>query len=166
MSRGRRLAILVALCTGLWAVAAAILPARAATASEQDELKARLSRETDPVKRSKMEVRLAEIDLDAATQLYGQGSFDQGLEKIQSMLGYIEQAHNDLFNTGRDPRKKPKGFKETEIKLREFHRRLEDLRLTIPLEDRAPVDKVLARVVEIHDHFLNGLMRVKGGKES
>lgn len=135
-------------------------------ADEQADLRAHLAQEKDPVRRAHIQLRLAELDLDSATQLYGQGAFDQGLQKLQSMLDLVVKTHDDLFNTGRDPRKKPKGFKETEIKLREFQRRLEDLRLTIPLEDREPIEKIRARVVEIHEQFLNGLMRVKRGKES
>lgn len=132
---------------------------------QAEELKARLDRENDPIKKARLEIRLAEMAFDEARKLYEKGDAEKGLARLQEMLSFVVSAHDHLQSTGRDPRKRPSGFKETEIKLRELSRRLEDLRVSLPIEERGEIEKIAARIVEIRDHLLRGLMRVKGAKK-
>ncbi len=136
----------------------------AAFADSPQEIKTRLDREQDPVKRGLLQMKLAEYAFDESHRLYDDGS-DQALPKLKEMLDYIQQAEQTLFNTGRDPRKKPKGFKESEIKLRELQRRLTDLATNLPLDERPPVQEIGRQVAQIHDRFLNGIMEVKERKK-
>jgi len=155
--RGRWRSLL--LLVPLWLVAAT-LP-QPLQAQDAAELKARLARERDPIKRARLHLRLAESLFNAADHKYQDGESADGLAALQQMLASVEDAHRLLFGTGRDPRKKPKGFKEAEIKLREFSRRLEDLRLSLPVDERPEVQKIEARLHKLHEDLLNGIMRVK-----
>lgn len=156
--------------TGMLACLAALLlfglcAAAPARGDEREELQGKIGRENDPIKKSRLHIRLAELYLDDAGDLYEKGQPEKGQAKLKEMMSLVEQAEEALFGTGRDPRKKPKGFKEAEIKLREFRRRLEDLRLAIPVDERGPLDKAIARVTEIDDRLVRGIMRVKEVKQ-
>jgi hypothetical protein len=128
-------------------------------------IKARLEREKDPIKRAQLEIRLAESRLDDAVHAYDEGSAELGLAGLKEMFSLLSEAHDRMFETGRNPRKKPKGFKEAEIKFREMSRRLVDLRMSVPLQDREPMDKIIAQMAKMQEHLLHGLMQVKGAKK-
>jgi hypothetical protein len=135
------------------------------TASRSDDtperLRARIAAEHDPVQRARLEIRLADMVLDQTCKLYAEGEVEKGEASLKEMLSLSEQAYADLFSTKRDPRSKPAGFKESEILMRQFARKLEDLRHTLSVDDRVPVEKALARVRDMHEDLLLGLMRVK-----
>ena len=137
----------------------------AAADDKAARLKERIQRENNPIKRAELQVELAEKTFDEAARLYEKGQSDQGLATLQEMLAMVTEAHDGLFSTGRDPRKKPKGFKKAEIKLRELARKLEDLRVSLPTYDREDVRKVIERVSEMHENLLYGIMRVKEARQ-
>ncbi len=131
----------------------------------EEELRARLSAEPDLIRKARLALRLAEIELDTATKRYEESDWEQGAASLKQMLDDVEEVYKHLAATGRDPRRNPKGFKETEIKLRTFLRRLEDLRASLPLDDRPPLDKVATRTQEIRQALLDGLLQPKGKKK-
>lgn len=135
-----------------------------AAMDETADVKSKLAQENDPVKRARLQMRLAEMHLESAAQFYQDGYAEKGLGNLKDMLEFVEQAAEGLFKTGRDPRKKPKGFKETEIKLRELSRRTEDLRLSLPVDERTAADEVVERIKEIQEDLLHGIMRVRERK--
>ena len=126
-----------------------------------ERMRARIATEHDPVQRARLEIRLADMVLDQILKLYADGDVEKGEVSLKEMLSLSEQAYTDLFSTKRDPRSKPAGFKESEILMRQFARKLDDLRHTLVFDDRPPVEKALARVREMHEDLLLGLMRVK-----
>lgn len=143
----------------------AVATGQAGPQDQAAELKARLERESDPIKKARLELRLAELALNEATRLYEKGDTEKGLARLEEMLSLVVAAYDRLQATGRDPRKRPSGFKETEIKMREFSRRVEDLRVSLTIEEREGIEKIEARLVELRDHLLHRLMRVKEPKK-
>jgi hypothetical protein len=136
-------------------------PAAAGRFDETPErLRARIATEHDPVQRARLEVHLADMILDQTCKQYAEGDVEKGEASLKEMLSLSEHAYDDLFSTKRDPRSKPAGFKESEILMRQFARKLEDLRTSLPFEDRPPIEKALERVREMHEDLLLGLMRV------
>ncbi len=125
------------------------------------ELKTRIEHEQDPVKRAEFQLRLSSVRLDEAREQYDAGADDKGLATLKQMQGLVEQVEEGLFGTGRDPRKKPKGFKDSEIKLREMQRRLQDLMMQLPVDERPPIEEIRKRLADIQEEFLYGIMRVK-----
>jgi hypothetical protein len=126
-----------------------------------EKLRARIATERDPVQRARLEIHLADMVLDQTCKQYADNDFEKAEASLKEMLSLSERAYEDLFSTKRDPRSKPAGFKESEILMRQFARKLENLRATLPIDDRPPVDKALARVRDMHEDLLLGLMRVK-----
>lgn len=139
------------------------LPVLAGDKKKDDpaELKTRIEREQDPVKRAEFQLRLADVRLDEARQHYDAGADDKGLATLKEMQDLVEHVEQGLFGTGRDPRKKPKGFKDSEIKLREMQRRLQDLMMQLPMDERPPIEEIRKRLADIQEEFLYGIMRVK-----
>jgi len=135
-------------------------PAASHSDETPDKLRSRIAAEHDPVQRARLEVHLADMTLDQTCRQYAEGDVEKGEARLKDMLSLSEHAYDDLFSTKRDPRSKPAGFKESEILMRQFARKLEDLRTSLPFEDRPPVEKALERVREMHEDLLLGLMRV------
>jgi hypothetical protein len=147
------------------ALLALSLAAWAGAGDDQARIKAKLQTEKDPIKRAQLEIRLAQFRLDGAQKAYEEGVPDKGLAELKQMMALLQDAHSRMFKTGRNPRKKPKGFKEAEIKFREMTRRLKDLRLSIPVDDRDPLDSMIANIVKMQEHLLKGLMQVDEAKK-
>lgn len=119
----------------------------------------------DLVKKAREAVRQAEVELAKARQKYTEGFPEDGEKAVAEMMRLIEQAYSWLKETKRDPRKQPAGFKDMEVKLRVYKRRLEDLKNTLPLDERDPIDKAIVRVAELNDEILLGLMNAKHPKK-
>ena len=120
----------------------------------------------DLVRKAREAVRQAEGELAKARQKYSEGFPEEGEKAITEMMRLIEQAYSWLKETKRDPRKQPAGFKDMEVKLRVYKRRLEDLKNTLPLDEREPIEKAVVRMADINDELLLGLMNAKHPKKA
>ncbi len=125
-----------------------------------EKLRARIAGERDLMQKSKLEVRLADMILDQARKLYGEAETEKGDAGIAEMMTLCEQAYKDMFATHRDPRNRPGGFKDNEIRMRDMIRRLKDLSTSLPSDERPPVDKAIVRLRDMHDDLLDGIMRI------
>jgi hypothetical protein len=143
------------------ALVLALLPVAGFASDERERLQTRAARENNPVRKARFLVQIAERDFQQASELYSKGYPEKGLEHLQMMLAVLEDTNEVLFSSGRDPRRRPRGFKDTEIKLRELGRRTEDLRVTLPVDERGDVEKITDRLREIQDDLLHGIMRTK-----
>jgi len=114
--------------------------------------------EGDLVKKARENIRLAEIELNQTCQKYNEGYPEDGLKSLGQFMKLVEQAYAWLGETHRDPRKKPAGFKDMELKIRAFIRKLEDLKSSLPQDEREPVEKSIKRLHEIHDDLVMGLL--------
>jgi hypothetical protein len=120
--------------------------------------------ERELVRRAKDAVRAAEGELNKARQKYAEGFPEEGEKAVADMMGLLEQAFSWLKETRRHPRRQPAGFKDMEVKLRVYIRRMEDLKTTVPLDERPPLEKAIERMAEINDALLEGLMSGKKKK--
>lgn len=154
----RRWAALAATCVWLLALAATAV----ARDDTPEEIRAKIEQEQDAIKRARLEVRLAELFLVDSRKLYDDGDPEKGLAKLREVETLVRQAYDRMFATGNNPRRKPRGFKDTEIKLREFARDLEDLRVSLPTDERGDVEKVQSEIKDLQENLLHALM---SGKE-
>ncbi len=161
-SQSFRVAALLAL---VLALAAALAAAGDRAAGDRAKVEAKLARQYDPIKKARLEVQLAKISFQEARKLYLEGDSESGLEKLKEMLSWSEKAHDRLFKTGRNPRKKPAGFKDAEITLRKLERRLAHFRLAVPLQDREEIQKITARLTKLREDLLLAIMRGKEKKK-
>lgn len=127
------------------------------------KLTQKLAREQDPVKKAKLEIKLARLTLLQAKDTRGKGEAKASLDLIQAYGAHIENAWNLLQKSGRAAHKKPQGFKELDIELREDGRYLEDLKRGFSLADREPIEKIIANVERIRAEVLKALFPAVAG---
>ena len=123
----------------------------------EEKLLARLQQENNPVKKAKLEVRLGRLKLDKAFDAYGRGDFEPSRKQLDAYLARMESAWATLSGSGRDASKKPDGFKELDIALRESRRVLEDFETRVTYEERPEVEKIRQQTEELQNRVLNAL---------
>ena len=136
-------------------VAALVFPG---AAEDLAKLREKLARETDPADRAKITVDIGEELLKRASRQYKDEAYDEGDQLLNDYKQAMRAAYDDLMKTGRDARRKPKGFKHLEIHLRKGRRRLEDLARVLPYDQRTPVYEAIEEVEALRGEILGALM--------
>jgi hypothetical protein len=119
--------------------------------------KAKLNRQTDPVGRTKTQIKIAEILLLLISNAVQEGDMDLMHKRLGEYMGAINDAHETMMKTGRDAHRKPGGFKDLEIALRRQVRQLEDIGKALTFDQREPLDKAKDQAVDIRDDLLKAL---------
>lgn len=130
------------------------LAGTAAASTELDAVRAEANLE----KRSKLALDNAASALKSAREAYQAGDTATVTAKADEIGESVDLAYNSLTETGKNPRKSPKWFKHAEMETRELTRRLEDFAQQMNYNDRAILDKIRARIEQVHDELLTGLM--------
>jgi hypothetical protein len=112
-------------------------------------------------KRSQLALDNAVTAYQAARAAYQSGDNEKLSAAAAEILESVDVAHSALTDTGKNPRKSPKWFKKAEIETRDLLRKLESLQQEMGFNERPVLDKVKARVQEVHDDLLLGLMEGK-----
>ncbi len=115
-------------------------------------------------KRSKLALENADAALKSAREDYRAGDTMDTTTKINEVIESVDLAYTSLTETGKNPRKSPKYFKQAEMQTRELSRKLDDFQHEMSYTDRPSLDKVRIRVQEVHDELLTGLMEGKKKK--
>jgi hypothetical protein len=121
--------------------------------SEQD-LVGRFERETKPVKKSIYATHLAQLKLQQASDAYAKDDLDQGQKLLDEYLKWVKSSWDVLKSSGRPAERKPQGFKELDIALREDVRQFGDLEHRVPFTDREPVTKAAQEAEKIRGEVL------------
>ena len=109
-------------------------------------------------KRSKLAMDNAGAALKEAREAYRSGDAGATTAKVKEVEESVDLAYTSLSDTGKNPRKSPKYFKQAEMATRELARKLDDFQHEMSYTDRASLDAVRARVQQVHDDLLTGLM--------
>lgn len=131
-----------------------------ASAKPRDDgpkLLSKLERESNPVKKAKIEVRLARLRLEEAFDAYSNGHFDEFWKLLGVYEDFMNKAWADLQASGRIAYKKSDGFKQLDIGLRESQRDVEDFETRITFDERQEVQKIQARMEKLHNQVLKAL---------
>jgi hypothetical protein len=123
----------------------------------EPELLAHLAKENNPANKAKIEIRLGSLKLDQAATAYGQDQLEGGAKLLDSYLSWMKQAWDLLHQSGRDAGRRPQGFKDLDIALREDMRKLADLKIHTPFADRGPVEHISAETDALHTQVLSAL---------
>jgi hypothetical protein len=111
-------------------------------------------------KRSELALDYSNSALDIARDAESAGEdakFESALKEVQES---VELAWHALTDTGKYARNN-RYFKKAEVRTRELMRRLDGLRGVAALDEQPAVEKVRARVSEIHDELIQGIMGKK-----
>lgn len=109
-------------------------------------------------KRSKLALENADAVLREAREAYRAGNGTDTTAKVKELEESVELAFNSLTETGKNPRKSPKYFKQAEMTTRELSRKLDDFQREMSYSDRPSLDAVKAKIQQVHDDLLTGLM--------
>lgn len=109
-------------------------------------------------KRSKLALENADAVLKEAREAYRAGNSTETAAKVTELEESVELAYDSLTGTGKNPRKSPKYFKQAEMATRELGRKLDDFQREMSYNDRASLDAVKAKIQQVHDDLLTGLM--------
>jgi hypothetical protein len=112
-------------------------------------------------KRSKLALDNAEQALKAARQEYAKGDDARVAALATEIRESVELAGASLQETGKNPRKSPKWFKRAEIETRDLLRRLDAFQQEMSMADRGVLDPVKAKVQQVHEELLLGVMEGK-----
>jgi hypothetical protein len=148
--------LLIGQCQAMtWRMALILVLAGAGAAvAELDQARA----EPNLEKRSKLALDNAEKALKDAREAYRAGDAIASTAKINEIRESVDLAYQSLMATGKNPRNSPKYFKQAELEIRELSRKLDAFQHSMDLDERGILDKVMARVQQVHDDLLAGLM--------
>ena len=121
----------------------------------------RARKEPNLEKRSQLALENATAAYTAARGAYEKGENDRVASLLAEVQESVELAQTSLTQTGKNPRRSPKWFKRAEIETRGLLKRLEAFEHEMGFNDRPMLEKVKARVQQIHDELLVGLMEGK-----
>jgi hypothetical protein len=112
-------------------------------------------------KRSRAALDNAERSLSASRKAYAAGELQQAADLLDEVRQSVVLTESSLKETGKDPSRSPKYFKNAEIKTGALLRKLDAFSQDMNVADRPLVDKVKEEVQEIHDRLLQGIMTGK-----
>jgi len=105
----------------------------------QDRLAENLAKylhETDPVRKARELAKLGDEQIDLAKKQLKAGDEVPSLHTLEQYRDEVRETVSALSATGADAEKKPAGFKELQISLRETIRRIDDLIFTLNVDKR------------------------------
>jgi hypothetical protein len=112
-------------------------------------------------KRSKLALDNAAAAYQAARTAYQNGDESQIASAAAEIEESVGLAYQSLTQTGKNPRRSPKWFKKAEIETRDLLRKLDSFQQEMSFTERPVLEKAKARVQEVHDQLLLGLMEGK-----
>lgn len=129
-------------------VLALILPGTASAVEPTvDELKARFANASTN-ERPHLCVEIARKQAAETDRLYAANDFDKAQTTLTDVVAYSELARDYAIQSH-------KYQKQTEIAVREFTRKLNDLMRTLPKDDQAPVHDAINRLQRVRDDLLS-----------
>jgi len=142
-------------CTA--AFAALTLFAPLAAQDHQSANQTRYDQETDPVRKARALVKLGDDQIDEARKQLKNGDEVASLHILEQYRDEVRHIAELLKATGVDPEKKPAGFKELQISLRETVRHIDDLILTLPVDKRPFFREVRTDLVNTQNELIDAL---------
>ena len=99
--------------------------------------------------------------LTKAREAYGKGENTQVETFAREVQDSVDLAETSLHETGKNPRKRPKWFKRAESSTRDLLRRLDAFQHAMDASDRPMLDAVKAKVQQVHEDLLLGVLEGK-----
>ena len=125
-------------------------------------LEQKIRRQLEPIKKVRLQIKLARIHLNNSAKAYRELDFDGGKKLLHTYLDSIREARKILDRSGRDPKRRPRGYKDLEIALRQDLRILTDLKRSVPYFAREAVQAGIDQVDEMREEVLQSMFEVSG----
>ncbi len=112
-------------------------------------------------RRAKAAIEYAAVAERNAEAQYAKGNMEGVTAELKNVEASIELAQSSFIASGKTPGRNPGTYKYAEMHSRELLNRLRDLEQRMDVEERDTIARVSARVQEIHDAWLEGIMERK-----
>jgi hypothetical protein len=122
---------------------------------------ARVEAEPNLEKRAHAALDNADDALKQAREAYAKGDDGAATARLDEVQRSVELADSALKQTGKNPSRSPKHFKQAEMRTRDLLRKLDGFRDQMSVADRAAAERVVEAVQKIHDAWLDGIMGKK-----
>lgn len=143
----------------LWGgfVLAALVLSPAAPRDHTPELRARFAHETSPVRKAKLMQKLGSAEFKEIEQDVTAGQFSAAAAILDRYHAEAEQCSKELDQMGADAAKKPGGFKQLQMSVREALRRLDRLISRMNADQQLPFRRDRDSLEELNSHLLQEL---------
>ena len=121
------------------------------------KLEENFQKQKDPVHQAKALAKLLPKEVEAAGLKMKAGQVDEGIEMLTHYRDETKNVYQALVATDRNPVKKPDGFMQLQIALRESVRRLRSVLYIVPYERRQRVEAVRADMEQLNAQLLQQL---------
>lgn len=148
---------MVLLLTGALALAKVPTSSSEGRVKEIEKERTKLERTTDPVDRAKIGIRISDLLLEDVGESVREGDFTHMETTLAEYAETIQNAHQTLLDSGRNASKKPSGFKDLEMALRQHVRKFDDFARSLNLQRRIPVEQTKDLAIGIRDKLLKAL---------
>jgi hypothetical protein len=118
--------------------------------------------ENDPVRKARLLVKLGDDEVELAKKQLQGGDDVASLDTLENYRGQVEQTIAGLKATGVDAEKKPGGFKELQISLRENVRRVDDLIFSLPADKRPFFREARTALANMQNDLIDALFPRRG----
>ncbi|MBZ5659541.1 MAG: hypothetical protein LAO08_03975 [Acidobacteriia bacterium] len=135
----------------------------------QDPLTAALAQyqhETDPVRKARELAKFGGDQVELAKKQLKSGDDVGSLHTLEQYRDEVRETVAALKAAGIDAEKRPAGFKELQISLRETVRRLDDLIFTLPVDKRPFFREVRTDLVTAQNDLIDALFPREPGQKS
>jgi hypothetical protein len=139
----------------IFAALALVVPLRA-----QDRLAGLLAQyeaEADPVRRARVLSKLGDDQVEEARKQWKSGEDVASLQTLEKYRDEVQETVAKLEAAVPDAEKKPAGFKDLQISLRETVRHIDDLILTLPVDKRPFFRDVRDDLVKTQNELIDSL---------
>jgi hypothetical protein len=113
--------------------------------------------ETDPVRKARILIKLGDDQIEEARKRLKDGEDVASLHILELYRDEVKETVAGLETGGADAEKKPGGFKELQISLRETVRRVDDLILTLPVDKRPFFREVRTDLANAQNELIDSL---------
>jgi hypothetical protein len=117
-----------------------------------------LTRTTDPVSRTKIQIKISDVLITLMTDAARAGEDKKAEQYLNEYSDTISDAYMTMMKTGKDAHKHPNGFKDLEISLRKQQSRLSDAGKLMDIDSREAVDKVRKQASNISDQLVKTML--------
>jgi hypothetical protein len=114
------------------------------------DLRARLTREPNPVNKAKLMPQLGDAEFAEIDAQVTQGKIPEALEVLQHYHDEVDLCDKGLSAMGVDAEKHPGGFKQLQFSLRDSLRRLDAVIVSMTSDEQAPFLAIRADLGEVN----------------
>ncbi len=127
------------------------------TTDEFEKHQERLSRETSPLGRVKILIKMSDIAIGEVNHWVKKGNLLEADRFLKRYADVVKEAHKTLKSSNRNAQRNPAGFKDFEISLRRQLRKLADLKLSYSFDQQEAINEAITAAESAKDEMLRDL---------